>query len=205
MSVIIGGIYEHYKGNKYKIMGVARHSETLEKLVVYQALYGNNELWVRPYEMFCEKIEFDEKIIERFKYIEEYTSPTRIMFDLPTDLKISLFENNIDIEQELTSEFDNIGIEYIQFPNKNEKTKDASLVILAVGVSVSAVIICVTKLIRAINERPRLVKIIEQDNEENTIKENTILLEPNKSDQKMELDLEIGTKNIKFKIIDDNK
>ena len=57
MSVIIGGIYEHYKGNKYKVIGVGKHSETLEKLIIYQALYGNNELWVRPYDMFCENCE----------------------------------------------------------------------------------------------------------------------------------------------------
>lgn len=44
--------YRHFKGGKYKLLGIAKDSETLEKMVVYQALYGEGEMWVRPYEMF---------------------------------------------------------------------------------------------------------------------------------------------------------
>ena len=51
------GLYRHYKGNDYRVIGLARHSETLEPLVVYQALYGERGLWVRPAEMFCETVE----------------------------------------------------------------------------------------------------------------------------------------------------
>ena len=67
------GIYQHYKGNKYEVIGIAKHSETLENLVVYRALYDNNvsQLWVRPLKMFTETIENDGKEIERFKYISE--------------------------------------------------------------------------------------------------------------------------------------
>ena len=67
------GIYQHYKGNKYEVIGIAKHSETLENLVVYRALYDNNvsQLWVRPLKMFTETIENDGKEIERFKYIGE--------------------------------------------------------------------------------------------------------------------------------------
>ena len=67
------GIYRHYKGNKYEVIGIAKHSETLEDLVVYRALYDNNvsQLWVRPLKMFTETIENDGKEIERFKYIGE--------------------------------------------------------------------------------------------------------------------------------------
>ena len=67
------GIYQHYKGNKYEVIGIAKHSETLEDLVVYRALYDNNvsQLWVRPLKMFTETIENDGKEIERFKYIGE--------------------------------------------------------------------------------------------------------------------------------------
>jgi hypothetical protein len=67
------GKYQHYKGKMYKVIGVATHSETLEQLVVYQALYesrefGTNALWVRPLKMFLEKVEIDGKKVPRFKY-----------------------------------------------------------------------------------------------------------------------------------------
>ena len=52
----INGIYKHYKGDLYLVEDVAYHSETQEKLVVYRDLYGDNRLWVRPYEMFLEEV-----------------------------------------------------------------------------------------------------------------------------------------------------
>ena len=64
------GKYEHYKGNQYEVIGVAKHSETLEELVVYRALYGEHGLWVRPLKMFLETVEIDGKKIPRFKFIE---------------------------------------------------------------------------------------------------------------------------------------
>lgn len=53
------GRYRHYKGGEYEVLGVARHSETLEPMVLYRALYGEGGLWVRPHAMFFESIEFD--------------------------------------------------------------------------------------------------------------------------------------------------
>lgn len=64
------GIYQHYKGPLYKVMGSARHSETEEWLVYYQALYGDYGYWVRPLEMFLETVEINGEIIERFKLIQ---------------------------------------------------------------------------------------------------------------------------------------
>ncbi len=63
------GRYRHYKGMEYLAFAVANHSETLEKMVVYKALYGDGEIWVRPLEMFLETVEIDGKAIERFEYI----------------------------------------------------------------------------------------------------------------------------------------
>ena len=60
------GIYRHYKGQRYRVLGTAYHSETLEPLVVYQALYGDHGLWVRPATMFTETIELDGEPIARF-------------------------------------------------------------------------------------------------------------------------------------------
>ncbi len=63
------GIYKHYKGNRYELICVATHSETLEKMVVYKALYGEGEVWVRPASMWSEKVLIDGTEVPRFVYI----------------------------------------------------------------------------------------------------------------------------------------
>lgn len=65
------GIYKHFKGNKYQLIGVAKHSETLEEMVVYKACYGDCGLWVRPLSMWYEEVEFKGKKVARFAYIGE--------------------------------------------------------------------------------------------------------------------------------------
>lgn len=65
------GIYKHYKGNKYELLYIARHSETLEDMVVYRALYGDGDIWVRPAIMWEETVEVDGEKVPRFKFIEE--------------------------------------------------------------------------------------------------------------------------------------
>lgn len=69
------GIYRHYKGQRYRVLGTARHSETMEEVVVYQALYGDYGLWVRPAVMFCETVELDGEPIPRFAL--EQAEPAR--------------------------------------------------------------------------------------------------------------------------------
>lgn len=64
------GIYEHYKGNKYELLAIANHSETLEKMVVYKALYGKGEVWVRPLSMWNELVEVNGEQVPRFKLVE---------------------------------------------------------------------------------------------------------------------------------------
>jgi hypothetical protein len=63
------GKYRHYKGKEYEVVGVAKHSETLEELVVYKALYGEGQIWIRPLNMFLEEVDVDGKKILRFKHI----------------------------------------------------------------------------------------------------------------------------------------
>ncbi len=65
------GKYRHFKGNKYEVLCVAKHSETLEDTVVYKALYGDGGIWVRPASMWNEEVEFDGKKVKRFIYIGE--------------------------------------------------------------------------------------------------------------------------------------
>ncbi|UGB44867.1 DUF1653 domain-containing protein [Frateuria edaphi] len=62
----VPGIYRHYKGQRYEVLGIARHSETLEELVVYRALYGEHGLWVRPMAMFSETVTIDGEPVPRF-------------------------------------------------------------------------------------------------------------------------------------------
>ena len=64
------GIYRHYKGNKYEVVGFAKHSETLEVMVIYKALYGECGTWVRPLSMWQNPIELDGKTVMRFELIE---------------------------------------------------------------------------------------------------------------------------------------
>lgn len=64
------GKYKHYKGNEYEVVGIAKHSETLEELVVYRALSGDGGMWVRPLAMFAEEVEVDGKKMPRFEFLE---------------------------------------------------------------------------------------------------------------------------------------
>ena len=69
MESIKPGRYRHFKGSEYEVIGLARHSETQEEMVVYRALYGDFGLWVRPARMWNETVERDGKTFRRFTYI----------------------------------------------------------------------------------------------------------------------------------------
>ena len=64
------GLYRHYKGKLYEVLMTAKHSESEEWLVVYRAPYDDNSLWVRPYDMFMEKVQLEGKIVDRFEKLE---------------------------------------------------------------------------------------------------------------------------------------
>ncbi len=68
---ILPGRYRHFKGNEYRVLYLARHSETLEEYVVYQALYGERGIWVRPASMWNEMVERDGRSVLRFTYLGE--------------------------------------------------------------------------------------------------------------------------------------
>jgi hypothetical protein len=64
------GIYRHFKGKEYLLIEIVTHSETLEKMVVYQALYGDFSYWVRPYDLFFEKVLVEDKMVSRFEFVK---------------------------------------------------------------------------------------------------------------------------------------
>jgi hypothetical protein len=68
-SALKTGRYRHYKGNFYEVLGVARHSETEEEMVVYGCLYGDRSLWVRPLSMFNETVVIDGRPVPRFEWV----------------------------------------------------------------------------------------------------------------------------------------
>ena len=65
------GKYKHFKGKEYQVLGLARHSETLEEMVVYKKLYDDYSMYVRPFAMFTEEVEIDNKKVPRFEYLGE--------------------------------------------------------------------------------------------------------------------------------------
>lgn len=71
MTMIKPGIYEHYKGKKYRVIDVAKHSETLEDFVIYECLYKNDltQFWVRPISLFTDEVEYNGQKVPRFKYL----------------------------------------------------------------------------------------------------------------------------------------
>lgn len=71
MDKIIPGRYRHFKGNEYEVLYIAKHSETLEPMVFYRALYGERGIWVRPASMWNETVSRDGKTYKRFTYIGE--------------------------------------------------------------------------------------------------------------------------------------
>lgn len=70
--LVVGGLYEHYKGMPYKVHGIVLHSETLEELVLYETLYDNpsGKMWVRPKKMFLESVVIDGKSVPRFRFVK---------------------------------------------------------------------------------------------------------------------------------------
>ena len=74
MTEIKLGKYRHFKGMEYEVIAVAKHSETLEPMVVYRALYGDHDVWVRPASMWNETVERDGETVRRFTYVDECTA-----------------------------------------------------------------------------------------------------------------------------------
>ena len=97
MNDVIRGRYRHYKGNEYTVLGTARHSETLEELVVYRQEYGEHGLWVRPKQMFRETVNIAGRNVPRFQPVESgsehvHENVENIFDDLPRNLPKELVQ-----------------------------------------------------------------------------------------------------------------
>lgn len=77
MNEIKPGRYRHFKGNEYEVLGMATHSETFEPMVIYRALYGTHNLWVRPASMWDEMVTRDGVTRRRFTYIGDSDEPQK--------------------------------------------------------------------------------------------------------------------------------
>lgn len=207
MELVINGYYEHYKKKLYLVKGVAKHSETLEELVVYQAMYGNKDLWVRPKEMFCETVTKNDMTFQRFKYVGNKIplnyreEKVKIEIEIPDDISLDLYENKIDLEQELNKSHEDIEIIH---KGKGDHSKDLSLVILASGISISSVLLAVTHVINAVNYRPRALTIIEKNDDGEIIKTTPILCAPKKPNEKMDISFSDKTSQIELKISEES-
>ena len=86
--------YRHFKGNIYKLIGIAKDSETQEEMVVYQAMYGEGQLWIRPKEEFFGKVERDGKVVERFQEVadvdEYFKDAARLVVNSQSGLRANL-------------------------------------------------------------------------------------------------------------------
>ncbi len=97
MSAIPNGRYRHYKGKEYTVLSVARHSETLEEVVVYRQEYGDHGLWVRPKGMFLETVPVGGQEVARFQYLGREQEPSvenvgNLFHDLPQHLPQELVQ-----------------------------------------------------------------------------------------------------------------
>lgn len=90
------GLYRHYKGNEYEILDVAHHSETLEDMVVYRAMYGKRETWVRPASMWNETVEINGTSVKRFEYIGPAFKIRPFSVD-DADFVLSLNKENVEV------------------------------------------------------------------------------------------------------------
>src|ERR1700678_1962282 len=100
MNEITQGRYRHYKGNEYTVMGLARHSETQEELVLYRQEYGDHGLWVRPKEMFLETVKVDGQEVTRFQPLASKAGSSQNLFgNLPAHLPQELVQTLLTAAQ----------------------------------------------------------------------------------------------------------
>jgi hypothetical protein len=111
MSQIPLGVYRHYKGSSYEAIGVAKHSETLEDMVIYKALNGDGEIWARPLSMWGELVEDGGRTVKRFEYLGDSRATARkiVYFDMDNvlvDFKSGIAQLSAEVQAEYEGRLD---------------------------------------------------------------------------------------------------
>lgn len=197
-TLILNGTYKHYKGNYYKVLNIAKHSESLEEMVVYQAQYGDNNVWVRPLSMFQEKVCLNGETFDRFSYVSPDVD-TQLSISLDTELERYMYENGIDLFSEIKKEFPDIKI---QDEPSADGSKNVGLTILCCGAAASLVVLAVSRLVDVISHKPRYVNVEEFDIDGNITKKHTELLQPNTPKSTFSIGFEIDATKATLKIED---
>lgn len=196
--LILNGTYKHYKGNYYKVLHIAKHSESLEDLVVYQAQHDDHRVWVRPLSMFLENVCHDGKTFNRFSYISPDVH-TQLSISFDSDMERHMYENGIDLVAELKKKFPDIKC---QDEPCTDGSKDVGFTIFCCGVAAALVVLAVSKLVETISYKPRYVNVEEFDNNGNITKKYTELLQPSTPKSAFSIGIEIDAPKATLKIED---
>lgn len=175
-DVIINGVYRHFKSPdmRYVVRDVALHSETMEELVIYQALYGDRCLWARPANMFCGKVAVDGAERDRFTFLGPYDEEqdgesgvegeSRITIDLPEEVQEAVLAFGIDVEGEISKEVPGVEFEYVQAGSTTGE-KSGVLTVVAWFAGIVLVLNAVERIVRTVLNRPFVLSLTEKDNE----------------------------------------
>lgn len=156
METIIGK-YQHYKGNYYEVLGIAKHSETLEEFVVYRALYDDYQLWIRPLEMFLGMVEVEGREVPRFRLIEGSEEKFPVYLDISADISDLLSHKSITLEDFLQQAIKESPISFgplLLSGDEKNRSKDIVPIIIVSSIGLSAILLSLSSLLESYFHRP---------------------------------------------------
>lgn len=152
------GIYRHYKGKDYEVIGVARNKETQEDLVIYRALYDDFQLWARPRQAFLENIRLDSEEVPRFRLLKRNDNSNELTtyIEMSPELVNLLQQKNISFDNIVFQSNQDVDLFFqpLNFFNDEARSKDIVPVIVASSAALSAVFLCLSNLLTTYFNRP---------------------------------------------------